>query len=224
MGHIVAIAGQKGGVGKSTIAISLAVELERRLSRVAILEFDAQRSASTWAAVRAELGGRPIEVLSHLEWSREELLARAETEAICFIDCSAGLSADQGWALGVCDLAIIPVGIDGTDVWSLRETEDLITKVSEQIGAKVNARVLINKKDSRRVAGKTARRRIEKACGIPVMRTELSFLGDFGDSITTGSTVVESSRKGVAAYQIRCLADELEELIGLHSEQEAANV
>lgn len=51
---ILALAGQKGGAGKSTLAVCLAVEALARGQRVLLVDADPQGTARTWAEVAAE--------------------------------------------------------------------------------------------------------------------------------------------------------------------------
>jgi len=46
---IITVAQQKGGVGKTTIAINVAGELSQRNFNVALVDSDPQRSACQWA-------------------------------------------------------------------------------------------------------------------------------------------------------------------------------
>jgi len=56
---IVAVAGQKGGAGKTTVAVNLAAEGIARGLRVLLVDADPQGSARTWVAVAVE-GGHPV--------------------------------------------------------------------------------------------------------------------------------------------------------------------
>ena len=53
---ILAIAGQKGGTGKSTIAIAIAAELHRRGQNVLMIDGDPQATMRTWGDVAADAG------------------------------------------------------------------------------------------------------------------------------------------------------------------------
>jgi cellulose biosynthesis protein BcsQ len=50
----VAIISQKGGAGKTTIAVHLAVAAERRSMKTAIFDLDPQASASSWSDKRKQ--------------------------------------------------------------------------------------------------------------------------------------------------------------------------
>ena len=58
---LIVIGHHKGGVGKSTLTVNLAAELQRRGQRVCIVEADPTvHTTSNWAADRAEAGREPI--------------------------------------------------------------------------------------------------------------------------------------------------------------------
>src|SRR5436190_11832571 len=65
-------ANSKGGVGKSTLAVHLAVWLHDQGAKVALLDLDKQRSSSTWIAraeqnITVRVAATPEECLSELQ-------------------------------------------------------------------------------------------------------------------------------------------------------------
>jgi len=64
---IIGVIGRKGGVGKTTIAVHLAAELSTGKQTVAVVDCDAQGSATYWS----DPGQLPVPVLHHpLEHAR----------------------------------------------------------------------------------------------------------------------------------------------------------
>ena len=68
-GKVIAVAQQKGGSGKTTIAVNLAVALIREGHRVALLDTDPQGSLGRWFMTRRErLGDAGVEFSTSSAW------------------------------------------------------------------------------------------------------------------------------------------------------------
>ena len=126
MGKIIALANQKGGVGKTTTTINLAASLATLEKKVLIVDADPQANASSGLGVdikqaidtlkvissHINLVGAEIEMLNlkNRERIMKEVLAplRDEFDYI-FIDCSPSLGLITVNALTAADSVIIPV-------------------------------------------------------------------------------------------------------------------
>lgn len=115
----------KGGTGKSTVAVSLAVELHRRGHRVMIADGDdLQRTSATWSDVAAERAlnaaglSAPLVVCFGDELD-SELPELADGFDVVLIDLPGRLTRRITHAYGICDLVLVPCGPGAPDLWAL---------------------------------------------------------------------------------------------------------
>ncbi|MHC4938017.1 MAG: AAA family ATPase [Planctomycetota bacterium] len=125
----IALVNQKGGVGKTTLAMNLAACLIEEGQRTLVLDADPQQSASRWANVHAGPGGievvrldasRPIDQVSQ-EIDRIAAVSRAE---IAVMDCPPQLRSATEVALLLAELTLVPVGPSPLDIWAAEEVLD----------------------------------------------------------------------------------------------------
>ena len=126
---IVALTNSKGGVGKSTLAVHLAVWLHERGGDVALVDADTQGSSSTWLreaqpALRQLRLQTPDDILEQMPRLRQEL-------DFLVVDGPAGLSEVTRAILLVADLALLPCG---PSVLDLRAAHEAIRVVRQAQG------------------------------------------------------------------------------------------
>jgi len=128
---IVTVGNTKGGVGKTTLGVQLA--LIRRLAGrdVLLVDADRQGSAQMAVAIRAESGRQPG--LSCVQCADGKLL-RAQVGPLAakhdtIIDASGRDSEALRVALGRSDVLLVPVQPRAVDVWSLADIAELVEQV-----------------------------------------------------------------------------------------------
>ncbi len=122
--QIVAIINQKGGAGKSTIAVHLARWLQKQKASVLLVDADAQCSSSKWLA-RLEQD-IPYQILQAPDELLDELPKLGESYDWVVVDGPAALSETTRAVILAADLALIPCQPTGVDLESASDTVRLV--------------------------------------------------------------------------------------------------
>ena len=144
---IVAVLGEKGGTGKTTLATNLAGMRAADGRDVLLLDADRQASASYWAEKRGHQPP-PVPAVQSVQKFGEGLMRTVRDMARRYddilIDAGAGDSREVESALRVADLAIVPVQPAGLDVWTLGLIDDRVGEALTVNGA-LRAYVVLNR-------------------------------------------------------------------------------
>lgn len=127
---IIAVAGRKGGIGKSTIAGNLASEFADMGRSVVVLDADPQHSLAAWAAQGEGMLSKCVERVH--KGKPEELrdLARkaARNADVVLIDTPPGMTDTLYEAALVADLVLLPCGPSPLDMFALKDALSLTLK------------------------------------------------------------------------------------------------
>lgn len=210
---VIALAGQKGGSGKTTTAICLASEWHARGRRVLLVDADPQGTSRTWADVAAEAGRTCPAVVSMGPGLHrpDQLPALAQAFEYTVIDCPPRHGDIQRAALMVADLVIVPCGPSSVDAWALGGTIDLIEE-ARVVRPQVRVSLLITRKVARTSLGSGARD-ILAASKLPVLDTELGYRVAFQEAPAAGMGVTTYAPGTPAAAEAQGLVDEVERLL-----------
>jgi len=143
---ILALANSKGGVGKSTIAVHLAVWMAEQGHRVAFVDSDVQGSSSGWLQEAAPTM-RTIRLLTAEDVLDQLPKLQAEADYV-IADGPAGLSEVTRAILCLADTAIFPCGPSVLDLRAVIEAIKVVRHVQEIRNGLPNTVILPNKLQS----------------------------------------------------------------------------
>ena len=216
---VVSLTGQKGGVGKSTVATCLAWQAATEGQRVLLVDADPQATARTWADVGQEAGhAMPTVVAMGATMHKPEQLPRvASSFDLVVIDCPPRAGDVQRSALMCSSLALLPCGPSAADAWALAGTLELVRE-AQTMRPDLLAAVLLTRQQPRTSVGQSARA-VLAAGGLPLLAAELGYRVAYQEALAAGQGVTTYAPHSEAAAEVRALFDEITQLGGTHARQ-----
>ena len=206
MGMVISLLNQKGGVGKTTLAVHLAMALSQRDERVLLLDADVQGSALDWAASRETPA--PFAVLGLPKPALHKEIPRflADYQHV-IIDGPPRVYDVARSAILASDCVLVPIQPSPYDIWAARDIVDLVEEASA-FNETLQSAFVINRKIVNTAIGRDVVEALS-AYAIPVLDSQICQRVAFAESAASGSTVLEDAPKSAAALEISAVADEL---------------
>ncbi|MGO4907287.1 ParA family partition ATPase [Pseudorhodobacter sp. W20_MBD10_FR17] len=207
MAHIITIAQQKGGAGKTTLAVNLAIAFARQDKRVAILDTDPQGSLGRWFMARRDLLEEPgLDFGTASAWGVSyECEKLCKTNDIVIIDTPPKVDSDLKPALRAADLILVPVGSSHVDLWATDGVVDLAVRVGKRCVI-----VLNRVKAGTRLADEVASAAAEISADVAV--TSLGQRVVYAETLGLGRAAQEAG-KSAASAEVEALAAEVLSLL-----------
>lgn len=206
MGHVITVAQQKGGSGKTTLAINLAVEFARQGLKIALLDTDPQGSLGRWFMARRDRLGNPgMDLSTASAWGVSyECEKLRKTTDLVIVDTPPKVDADLRPALREADLVLIPVAASHVDLWATDGVLDLVAREHRP------ALVVLNRT-------KSGTRLAEEVAGAAGKLADVA-AARFGQRVVFAETLgqglaVPEAGKSIAAAEVSALAAEVMALL-----------
>lgn len=193
----VAFMTQKGGSGKTTLAVHLAVAAVESGESVALIDTDFQKSAQTWGGNREN----EVPVIVSAEAGRvSDVMKAARHDAItfCVIDTAPHAAPEATIIARIVDLVIVPCRPTAFDLAAVSKTVDILR-------ANKVAAVFVLSACPSRSSDTVEARAILESFGFPVAPVEITDRRAFARAVATGRAVTEFETNGKAAEEIRLL-------------------
>lgn len=196
-----AVLSQKGGAGKTTLALHLVCEAQAQGQRVLLIDLDPQGSAMLWARSR---GDREPDVSPVHEAALGQEIARAKEDGYDLVVIDTAPHADRGALLAArpADLVLVPCRPAVFDLGAIEGTLD-VCKLAKRAAvvvlnaAPVRSRVVEEAGEAIRTAGATI--------SPIIIRQRVAFQHCLNDGRTAG----EFEPGGVAADEIASLLEDV---------------
>ncbi|MDD2500252.1 MAG: ParA family protein [Geobacter sp.] len=212
---IITVMQQKGGVGKTTIAVHLATQIKELFPdlKVALADADPQQSATVWLNSGTEDCGVSIhQVASDVEGKRlMDELSSIDADLVV-VDLPPAIAAISMRAVLYSDLILVPVGASALDIEAARHAVDLCKEAIALDPAK-QFLLIPNRVQMNTAAGRELRTVLGKWG--PVSKATLCLRVAYADAVMLG-VGINSFAPGSPAYQeIGLLAEEVIHLLKL---------
>ena len=206
---IIAVSNQKGGVGKSTVAVNLAACYAGDGRDVLLVDADEQGSSLAWKAERpdtlppVQAVGLPVDNL------HKEIASLGSRYEVVVIDGGGRITRTARSAVVSADLVIVPTLPSRPDIAS---TEDFFEKVIDlaRTFRDLQAVVLLNQVQSGTVMSRRSQAYMQAAQ--PTFQTALHQYVAYREAFALGRSVIEYDSASKAASEMLAFYNELLEM------------
>ncbi len=197
---IITLLAQKGGTGKSTLSIHLAVLSAARNLKVVIADIDPQQSTTFWSKRRADSDPAVLPLAAHaLEQNIIELANQGVD--LLVIDTAPHSHEDAIIAAKLADFILIPTRPAILDLQAIGSSVEIVKRINGKAAIVLNGCPFPGKNGERAIVSEA--REALAGYGLPVAPAAISYRVALSHSLIDGKAVTEFESEGKAANEIR---------------------
>jgi chromosome partitioning protein len=210
----IALVSQKGGVGKTTLAIHLATAFEANGHQSLLLDLDPQTSAAEWKDAR--LAERPyVMAIPSSRLAKTLETAREHKAEVAVLDTAPHSEGTALEAARAADMVLVPCQPSIMDLRAMRKTADLLAYLKKPTFA------VLNEVAPSGTVADEAGRAITAQFGMTVCPVRLGQRVAYNRCLLSGQTASEYEPEGKAAMEILQLHDWVCKQVGFRTSAKA---
>jgi chromosome partitioning protein len=206
LSKVITISQQKGGTGKTTLAVHLAMAfIKYHNLKVAVIDTDPQGSLGKWFMIRTEkkVSNENLTFKTASLWGAQyEAKTLKNDHDIVIIDTPPKIESDARPAIEAADLVLIPIAASHVDFWATGAIVEIAKKANKKILAQIN-------RSSQRSKLIDKTKDFIKSLDLQSTETIIGNRQIYTSSMGEGKTAVEKQRKGNAVDEIKKLSGQI---------------
>jgi chromosome partitioning protein len=188
---------QKGGSGKTTLAVHTAVAAQEDGERVVIVDTDLQKSATTWSDAR-QADTPAVAPVAAAALNDVMTASRDDAMTLCIIDTAPHAAPDAARVAALADFVVIPCRPTAFDLAAAGSAVEIVKAAGARAVFVLSACPL-------RAPEIAETRAVLEGYGFPVAPVPISERRAFARAVASGRAVTEFDGEGKAAQEIRAL-------------------
>ena len=199
---IVTVGNSKGGVGKTTLAVNLAIVLAASGRDVLLVDGDEQRTALTFTELRTTMLGAPGYTAVSLQGTalRTQVRQLAAKYDEIVIDVGGRDTGSLRAALTVATTLVIPVQPRSFDIWAVDQVAELVEE-ARTINADLRAVIVLNAADAQGRDNEDAANVLREVAGLELLTVIIGRRKAFPNAAAAGRAVTEHTPKDPKAIE-----------------------